>query len=950
MKFNWKKLIIITIFLSITSGAFAQATGMIKGRVLDSSSGDPMIGVTVVVMNAPGVFGITDINGSYVIGNAPVGSQTVRFSMMGYQTATTTVNVPAGGSARANVALSFRTAKTIVVKAKKISNTQASLLTKQKKAPSAQDAISAEQISKSPDSDAADAAKRVTGVTIVNGKNVFIRGLGERYSGVMLAGSAIPSPDPDKRVVPLDIFPVGLLDNIVVIKTYMPNLPAEFGGGLVQLNLKEYPEETKVTAKLGTGYHSLTTFKNFYTSDGGKYDWLGFDDGTRELPSGIKDARLNSPYYTADRKEAIGESFHNNYTPSSSTALMPLSISGEFGTTYEISKQSKLGILASAMFSESYKNKEIEYTAYDSSAEITRDYKVDQSDYNTSKGALVSLAYNPNANNKFRYTGFISHQSKDRTQVEKGFTSEDNNPTVAGAVSSMKYYRMQFVTTSLFFNQLTGEHYFKDFLDSKLKWMTSYSRAVRDEPSRRSVYLIDYNSTGDYVLEEPEDAKIYFNDHTEDVIQFNPEYIIPFSQWSGLKSKFILGFDQSYREREANGRSFAWDSDTFDPNGVSEPLEDLFTLDNIVGTLPVTSTELRVIENTLQTDAYTGKLNVISGYSYVDMPLVPKLRMVLGLRYEYADMDTISFNPDKNEVTELDYEPLKRNQYLPAVNTIFSPNRKMNIRLAYSKTVSRPDFREVTEFKYSPFVSSEVYKGNPALEETEIHNYDFRIEYFPTAAELIAFSVFYKDLIKPIELLALSGSTGADLYQFENANKADNIGAEVELRKGLGFVKALEDFSILANFAYIYSQITVGKDGYFTNYDGQTTRYTNTKRPLQGQSPIVVNAGLNYEHEDWGLSTTLLYNYIGEKIMGVGLYSSDTPRGDIYEEPVSKLDFVVKQKIGKNGSLKIAFANILDPEIKQSQELTNASGNKETVITKKYKIGREIKVGYSQKF
>lgn len=940
--------LILSVILFGVESLSAQATGMIRGRVLDSSSGDPMIGVTVVVMNAPGVFGITDINGQYVIGNAPVGPQTVRFSMMGYQTATTKVNVTAGGSARANVALGFKTAKTVVVRAKKISNTQASLLTKQKKAPAAQDAISAEQISKSPDSDAADAAKRVTGVTIVSNK-IYIRGLSERYSSVLINNTMVPSTDPDKRFVPLDIFPVGILDSLVIVKGYTADRPAEFGGGVLEINPKNYPEDKLLKVSIGTGYHSLTTGKDFNIRKGSSLDWLGFGGAYRALPSDVRDFgreadqippnTVNDLNYTASQQETIGESFHNDYLPSKMTGLPPLSVSFEYGKTYEVSSTQKMGVMVSALLKESFKNYEKSVGYYNANGDKDLVYDQDVSTYSTTKGGLLSFAYKFNDANQVKVLSILSNKTKNEASVQTGYDDNTGDPM------DFKRYSSEYSSELLSFNQLNGQHSLAENGRLLMNWSATYARAQKDTPDQRSVRLRKSPGVDEpYEFTNYTDLDIRYIENDDNIYDGQLSFTAPFNQWAGLKSKIKLGGGAYRRDRYSAQRRFRYNSLTGIPNGITDPA-DVFTDSNITADNNLVS-DLYLEELTGVDDMYKGELTIASGYGEIDIPLIPKVRLITGARYEYSDMNIIVYDLNKSKEGVLDNEPLEPNNILPTANLVISPNDKSNIRLGYSRTISRPDFREALPFKYILFDSGTIAKGNDKLVQSNIDNFDLRYEYFPSSAELIAFSGFYKNIDSPVEVLEQLGST--KVITFANAAKAVNYGVELEARKNLKtFADALEIITVFTNFTYIISEIDLSEG---VNLEGSNQKYTNEKRRLQGQSPYIVNAGMDLEIKQWNITNTILYNHIGERITRVGLVSGSMEYGDVIQENYGKLDYVLKWKPFEKGEFKFTAANLTDPAIKSTQENTKTTTGVKTKITREtIRYGRSFGISYSQK-
>jgi len=926
-------IVFITVFCSL-SLLTAQAAATITGKVIDSSNGEPIVGAGVIIRSISKAT-TTDVNGQYRLTGVPAGQHTVEFVMMGYERAQAPLAVR-GGVNNLNVTLSYSTVNEVVVTAKRVSNTDAALLSKRKKAPVAQDAISAEQIAKSPDSDASDAAKRVTGITIVDGRNVYVRGLGERYSNVTFAGSTLPSPNPDKRVVPLDIFPTNLLDNLVITKAYTPDMSGEFGGGNVQINPKDFPDKESFSVSIGTGYHEGTTFKNFNTYKGGKRDFFGYDDGSRAIPSAIKDADIDSADYSAKQREKISEEFSRVYTPESKKAVLPLSIGINYGNTYKIGNETNIGFIASGMFKESSKNKTTEIKRYSNQGIVQKDLEVRDSTYSTISGGLFSGGFT-NSSQKLRFTTFFTHQSDDKTSLHQGYNGDRQE---SGEGDSEKMYKLAYIEESLWFNQLAGDNYIYNKI--KAEWTASYALASRYEPDTRTARLIAYGASKKYTVLRAEDVQHYYQKNDDSVIDLNPAIVFPFKQWNGLDSKLKIGGGYMYRERESRARSFSWGGKP--TSGVwYDPINDDFTNSSIG------ADGYLVSESSSQTDKYTGRLRVSSGFFQLDMPLVSQLRLAGGVRYENADMDMITWNGTLNKYADLKREPLEEHNILPGGGITYSPVEDINLRLAFSKTLARPDFREVSEYKYQSMLSSDEIKGNPDLKQTEIYNYDFRFEWFPTPSEIAALSLFYKHMEKPIEMLVIESTPGTTLSQPKNANSADNLGVELEVRKGLGFITpVLSDFSVGSNFAYIFSKINVK--------DTDDAHYTVKDRPLQGQSPYIINASLNYDNEKSGSSVALLYNIYGRRIVQVGVISgygtgSEVENEDVYEEPVGKLDLACKQNLPGGFDLKFTASNLLDPEITQTQVREDAdTGKKKSYTLSKSRDGRSYSLSAGYKF
>lgn len=881
--------------------ATTGATGTIRGRVLDSANGEAMIGVTAVIKDL-GVYGITDIDGNYVITNVPVGEQTVTYQITGYQPSATKVNVGTGKAAVANVTLNYKVSSEVVVTAKRVDNTAAALLSKRKKAAAAQDAISAEQISKSPDSDASEAAKRVTGITVVDGKYVYVRGLGERYSSVQFNGSVIPSPNPDKRVIPLDIFPAALLDNLIVTKTYTADLPADFSGGLVQINPKDYPEEKEIKASISSGFNSVTTGKTFYGSQGGKLDFWGIDDGTRALPGSIEssnrklslqNATFNPNGYSASELEGFGESFRNTWDINKSKGIAPGGVQASFGNTFRLSETQSLGVIAAGLAKESSETlADKTYKTYFSAGSIKYDYKQNISTYSTTKGGLLGLSLGMDKYNKIRLNTVYTNNTEDTVQETNGSHPDYSNP--------IRDVRIKFNSYSLWFTQLNGEHALPWLFDSKFTWKSSYSRAGFSQPDFRSYTQLTNPGAANTLLFREDSPSRVFTTHLDETVDAQPELSIPFNQWNGLKSTLALGGYISYRDRTSKTRRFTYTSNGAPASFLDGNINDVMSSDRISQTA---GTGFAFSEITGPNDTYRGEQMINAGYGQIDMPLVPDLRLIAGGRYEQSQITVTTFDIFSSSAAPQKTK-LINNNVTPAVNLVYSITADINLRSAFSQTVNRPDFRELTPFLFRDAAGVDVTKGNPDLKQATISNYDMRLEWFPGVGEVLALSGFYKQLTNPIEVTELASADV--ILSYSNVPKASLLGAEIEINKNLGFIsKWVDEFSIFANYSVIKSEVSLPAGGF----------YTNKNRALQGQSPYVVNAGINYDRMPWGLSITFLYNVFGPRIIRVGGGGLD----DTYEQPVGRFDGVIKKTFAEYGSLKLTAANLTNAEYRATQ-------------------------------
>lgn len=887
--------------------ATAGATGTIRGRVLDSANGEPMIGVTAVIKEL-GIYGVTDIDGNYAITNVPVGEQTVTYQITGYQPSATKVNVGTGKAAVANVTLNYKVSSEVVVTAKRLDNTSAALLSKRKKAAAAQDAISAEQISKSPDSDAGDAAKRVTGVSIVGNGMVFVRGLSERYSTILVNDAPVPSPLPNKRVIPLDVFPVSLLDNLIVSKTFTPSMPADVAGGLVQINTKEYPEEVEAKASIGFGWNSLTTGQAGRTFAGSKLDAFGYNDGTYSIPGGVNPTSLQP---IADAR-SLG--FNNTLSLDQKTMGADYSVSGNFGKTFKISENSNLGLLVGAGQKQTNQNIEGSFRRLDLGNTDAVNYVYKQTTTTITNNAQLQIALKADKLNKFKLNTFYTHSAEKQGRENKGLLSAGGN--------SGRREILKFTENNLYFSQIIGEHALPSWLDSKLSWQGSFSRAEMSMPDTR---LVRYDAQGGINQTAP--IQRFYTNYYENNAYGDLNLAIPFNQWSGLKSTLKFGGGANIRWRDNTARRFDYTNWITMPSITERqtiPVGDLISQNGIYA---------QEITGTGPTfyDAYKGDQIINFGYGEVDLPILPQVRFVTGARYEAWSQETRSYDQFKPQ----NFSPalIKGDNILPNANLIYNFVPDANLRLGYSRTINRPDFIEASKFRYyDELETGAIIEGNPNLKTAFINNFDTRVEWYPGVGDILAVSGFYKKFENPIESTIFE-SGGNFLFSYRNQPSATVIGAEFEVRKNLGFISDyVKDFSVLTNYTFSKSEIELASD--------LSNQNTDSKRPLQGQSPWLINAGLFYDNAPWGTSVTVLYNVFGPRIRQVGIAGLQ----NIYEEPYGRLDAVIGQKIW-HGQFKLALSNLLNPEI---QEYYGTGAGRELVAS--YRRGYHVGISYSHSF
>ena len=875
--------------LLVPGAAAQEETGQVAGVVRDGFNAMTLPGAPITVVATNEVV-YSELDGAFAL-TLPAGIHEIRVSFSGYEEVVIPVDVPAGGTTRLDVALTMeRFSEEVVVTGEAMEPelfTAEAQLVERQKAATISDNLASEEMKENADSNAASAMKRVTGLTVVDNQYVFVRGLGERYSNTTLNGAVLPTTEPDKRVVPLDLFPTGLIESVSVIKSYLPDKPADFSGGLVEIDPLSFPTEPVMNVSISQGYNTNTTFQDGLTYAGGGRDWLGFDDGTRNLPAAIPDSkvvrtsRFTSAGFTPAELETMGEAFENVWSPETARIGQSQSYSFVAGNSWD-----RLGAIVSVTWSESHQTQQEDQTFFSVSGgeiDIQNDYDFDLTTSKTSTGVVGNLAYKFSGNHRLALENFYTHNSKNEARTFEGYNSD------VGA--DIRNTRLFWVEEGILSSRLSGEHLFAALANSQLEWNATLSRATRDEPDLRET-LYEFNSfTGEFVLaDESQSGFRMFNDLDDEVVELGADWSVFFTQWDGLPAMLKAGPRTTMRERDFGSRRFRMTPRVAGLVDVTQTPEQIFTPANIGQAY-----ELR--EETRPTDTYRAEQTVQAFYAMTDLPVSRNLRIIGGARVERSEQVVDTFDPFST-VGETITATLNDTDVLPGVNAVLALSDRTNLRAGYSHTVNRPEFRELAPFEFTDVVGGRAVVGNPELKRALIQNVDVRIETFPGAGEVLAISGFYKDFTNPIERIVQP--TAQLRTSYTNALGARNAGVELEARRQFGRIMGS------ANYTYVNSQIELEQVA------GQVQ--TSLDRPLAGQSANVFNLSVDVDLPEIAGSVRVLYNYFDDRIVDVG--SLGLP--DIYEEGRGILDAVFTKRFA-SWSLRAAFDNLLDSEHRFTQ-------------------------------
>ncbi|HYX34300.1 MAG TPA: TonB-dependent receptor [Oligoflexus sp.] len=781
------------------------------------------------------------------------------------------------------------------VTAKRIKQGSAkALLDERRSSSEVKDVISSEQISKSGDSDAGAAMRRVTGLTLIGGKSIYVRGLGERYSATTLNGLNVPSPDPARRQVQFDLFPAEVLESIVVQKSYSPDLPGEFGGGAALLRTKSIPTRFEGRVSLGTGY----TTDKVNTYEHSNTDWLGFDDGTRSLPTALKEQSLTQTSgLTGDQREALTEAFPRIYSVQEESAPINRSFSASLGDRIPIGS-TPLGYSVGVTYGDEWNRYDREQNEYTSDLNtVVKGKRGDVSEREVKLGGIGVLSADIGGSQLRGLIGVL-HKTTDAVDISDSF----NLNTTANNIRST---RLQWQERDLLLRQLFGEHNLAEDGSLKLSWRVGLNKTTRKIPDQRSY---GYNDRGDSLVHDQSDIsrlRRKWFDNEEDMQEVQLD--LAANVYTGDEHQFdiktgVLGLK---RERKSGAREFF-----FTPAAVGSPaaalgespLEEIYTPENIRFNETQGQGFLLAEEVTLPSDTYTADQDLQGAYGMLQYKYIDGVEVTTGVRREMSkqNVDSIDSFDSRDPYKKAE---LQSNAVLPVLNATWAFVEGQQLRFAYSRTVARPDFRELSVSSYFDYERGIDIKGNPDLQFSKIDNYDLRWELYQNNDDYISFGLFHKSINKPIEQIPASNDgANTSAITYTNAERARNYGYEFETTQRLGA------FSVGGNYSRIFSDITAPSDE-------NSIRYTNTNRPMQGSAPYVLNVNTGYRLESTGSEANVVYNRVGERIMEAGIVVGENAVPDVKDVPMDSLDMVLSQALAGNSSVRFRARNLLGRDI-----------------------------------
>jgi len=889
----------MVLLLAAPAPLAAQATGRVVGRVVDASgTGLPDVAIQVVGTTLGTQSGV---DGRYAIGGVPAGTVSLLARRIGFAPKTITgLVVGPGRVLQQDLGLTASavqlTAQVVTAEAERGSVSAA--LDAQRHATGIVNAVTAEQISRSPDSDAAQAVQRVSGVTVQDGKYVFVRGLGERYTTTSLNGARLPSPEPERKVVPLDLFPASLLQSVTTAKTFTPDRAGDFGGAAVELRTREFPAQRQLVYSLSTGHNSAATGRAVVAAPRVGLEWLGIAGHERAIPSQVLAA---GP--TAGGSDVVS-AFRNVWTPTRRDGAPNLSASVSLGGSDRVLGRD-VGYVGAFSYQYGSEVRAAEERAFaivgpDGGTVPVDAYRGSTGRESVLWGGLLNLSAMAGAGTRLSFDNTFSRSSDNEARVESGLDENFGLP--------LDLYRLRFVERTVWSSRLAGEH---ERDRRRLEWSLTGSGVSRREPDRsEAVYATDEPGGAPFLLADPQSAVRTFGDLTERSLAADADYLLRLGGAGGDHS-LKVGALGRYTSRDARNDVYSLSADL--PREQRErPAEEIFAL-AADGRHAFRSVPLS------QGGSYGASDAVGAAYAMGEYQLAERLRLVGGARLESQRVEVAAEETfGRPTTTTRTYTDL-----LPSLALNVRLTERQNFRVSASQTLARPEYREIAAVASRDVIGGEVFRGNPELRRSLIQNADVRWEWYPNSGEVLSLGVFAKRFDDPIERV-YRGTSGTRVTTFENAVRALNYGAELEVRKQLGGVAdALAPVTVFTNATLMRSEIDVR---------GVGAGAVEGERAMVGQAPYVVNAGLIFAPGDGAVNATFLYNVVGRRIFAASLL----PLPSVYEEDRHVVDFSLRFPIRGGLAGKLDAKNLLDAPYEVTQG---------TVTRERWLAGRTVSLG-----
>ncbi|MFH1119330.1 MAG: TonB-dependent receptor [Bacteroidota bacterium] len=950
-----KNTLLFLCLLAYSCVAFSQ--GSIQGTVRDKKTKESIVGANVYLLGTT-TGKSTDMDGSYRIDNLRAGVYKVVVSFISYQPDTiAAVKVQNGKTTQLDFFLAEVTTQLsgVTIQERKKTDTDISMISSIKQSNQIVVGVSSQQIAKSQDKDASEVIKRLPGVTINDGRFVIVRGLVERYNSVWLNNSPPPSTEADKRAFSFDVIPSNLINNILIYKTPSPEIPADFAGAHIQIFTKNVPDQNKTSVGYSMTFNEGTTFNKFKSQDNGKNEWLGFDDGTHKLPGTIPSTEeltkvlqnysgegLDSATiaYRRGRILEISRSFNDNSKLLENTAGPDHKFNFDIIRLWKPGKL-RIGNTTAVTYKTNHDKEEIYRSGVESYfSDTTILYSEHLYDTRYSKSFQLGALHNWSLS----YGNSIIEFRNILNQTGTSAVTERYGVNHYRGDLKLDKTDISYQSRTIYTGNLSGEHRFNDY--NSLSWVFGYSYANMSQPDHTLItyfspvmnldsgtygpYRLDYTSS----VNSSTNAKL-FSRIKENIYNAGLNYKTTLNI-GNFSPEVKAGFFAEGKNRSFYIRPFGviWARPTYDTRLIFMPIDSVYYGNNF----NFDNNGLIFREEVFAYYRYIVESKLYAGYVSLKIPVTRLFTLYGGVRIE---------NYQHKLTKPLDTEYFTESDTLnvfPSVGLTINLNEKNLIRLAYGKTINRPEFRERTDFAFYDFEENVIVYGNDTLKSCYVNNFDLRYEWYPSVGEMITIGGFYKKFDNPIEATWIPVSSGGWDLKYLNAISATSLGVEIDVRKNLkiwenqnNMLKYLKNLTVVANASLIRSRV---------ENDSTLLFLRDINRPMYGQSPFIINAGFYYQSDADGLSVSLLYNIIGKRIMGIG--NQDTP--NTYEMPRHNLDLTIIKQINKHLQLKLGIKELLNQKLVSNQTFTTEGAPDQVVDVKSYYPGRSYSIGLTYSF
>ncbi|WP_400075228.1 TonB-dependent receptor domain-containing protein [Winogradskyella sp. R77965] len=925
----------LLFILFISAISFAQNTGSISGKLTDKEYNNEPLPFANVLIKGTATGTTSDIDGMYLFEDLEVGSYTIVFSFVGYETQEIVVNIEANKITTLNVAMgaSAATLDTVVLETvTRTKESEVAILLEQKKAATTQTKIGAVELSKKGVGDVATGLTKAAGISKESDK-LYVRGLGDRYNTAYLNGLPIPSLNPKLKLLDLGIFPTKIVENLGIFKAYSSHLYGDFAGASVDINTKDSPGKKLLEIGFGSGVNTTAISNDFFLLDGGKYDFYGLDDGSR-----FATPLLNIPNYTYNSNDVEYYPFDTGFNPEQRLDGPNVNANILAGHSFNTGDSSKLDLLLSASFSNGHESTINGFeTVLNNQGELDQGsfaFNYDRYKYTTNTTVLGSASFKWNSNNNITSTTLFVNDTEDELREFSG---------VSGENTELNTYvrRGTFQQNNLFTQQITGNHKFEDG-KYEINYGGAYNKALGYVPDRRQLFFSERQDgsivLGNFRNTNDSDNQRFYQELNEDDFSTNVSFDINLSKDEDdiFKNKLTIGINTRNKERDFEAKQINY---IFDANNT---VVELNNPDAFLNEQNLLNDVYNVIEVTRPQNAYEADLSTFASFALFKWKVSEKVLINSGLRVEDFEQNVFYKDPVTSGSSIGTIDELF---VLPSLDVKYTLNEKTNLRIAASKTVTLPLFTET-----APFLDEDVNEftiGNPDLKNSDNYNFDIKYEFFPRNGEVFSVTAFGKYLDQPIEKIRIASANNNN--SFVNSDNAQIFGGEIEYRQQLNNIFTNEDdestlsnLSLGLNATVMYTKVVIDPTVTVLN---AAIAPTNLERKLQGASPYIFNADINFSKEigKHNISTTLDFNYFGDRIYSAG----GNGVGDIFEKGFGTLNFNFKDTFNEHWEIGLSAKNLLNPTIDRYQDQEDI--NQELTVSS-YQIGSNISLGFTYKF